>query len=122
MFAFVKPPRIWRQREVKSEDIFESGEGERLEVLPVACLFACPLVAYVQAFEGYFADVSNIGQDTARCSAFYSLCRSALGALPANMALFRNLRRFLAGFMDFVWVCVVLVVCVACVAFVRVWS
>ena len=70
----------------------------------------------------YFADVSKIGQYITRCSAFYSLCRSALGALLANMALFRVLRAFLARFGVVVWVCVVLVVCVACVAFVRVWS
>ena len=37
-----------------------------------------------------------------------------------NMPLFRILRRFLAGFGVLVWVCVALVVCVACVAFVRV--
>ena len=53
---------------------------------------------------------------------FCSLCRSALGALVVNMALFRVFRAFLARFGGFVWVCVVLVLCVACVAFVRVWS
>ena len=53
---------------------------------------------------------------------FYSLSRFALGAFPMNMALFRVLRAFLEGFGAFVWVCVVLVLCVACVAFVRVWS
>ena len=70
----------------------------------------------------YFADVSKIGQDTARCSVFYLLFCFALGALIANVALFRVLRAFLEGFGMFVWVCVVLVLCVACVAFVRVWS
>ena len=70
----------------------------------------------------YFADVSNIGQDAARCSAFYSPCRSALGALLANMALFRVLRRFIWVYRLLVWVCVALVLCLACVAFVRVWS
>ena len=48
--------------------------------------------------------------------------RFVLAVLPTNMALFRVLRAFLARFMGFVWVCVVLVLCVACVAFVRVWS
>ena len=70
----------------------------------------------------YFADVSKIGQDSSRCSAFYSLCRSALGALIADMALFRVFRAFLARFGVVVWVCVVLVVCVACGAFVCVNS
>ena len=70
----------------------------------------------------YFADVSKIGQDSAGCSAFCLLYRFALGALLADMALFRVFRAFLGGFERFVWVCVVLVRCVACVAFVRVWS
>ena len=54
-----------------------------------------------------------------------SLCPlsySSLVALLANMALFRVLRGFLARFICLVWVCVVLVVCVDCGAFVRVWS
>ena len=68
----------------------------------------------------YFADVSKIEQYIARCSAFYSLCRSSLVALLANVALFRVLRGFLAGFGVVVWVCAGLAVCVACVAFVRV--
>ena len=54
--------------------------------------------------------------------AFCPLSRLALGALLANMALFRVLRGFLEGFGVVVWVYVVLVVCVACGAFVRVWS
>ena len=45
-----------------------------------------------------------------------------LVALLANMALFRVLRGFLAGFGVVVWVCVGLLVCVACVGFVRVNS
>ena len=54
--------------------------------------------------------------------AFCPLSRFALGALLANMALFRVLRAFLARFVGFVWVCVVLVLCVACGAFVCVNS
>ena len=54
--------------------------------------------------------------------AFYPLSRFVLGALIAKVALFRNLRGFLARFMGFVWVCVVLVLCVACGVFVRVNS
>ena len=70
----------------------------------------------------YFADVSKIGQDTAGCSAFCPLSRFVLGALSSDMALFRVLRAFLARFGVVVGVCVVLVLCVACVAFVCVWS
>ena len=62
----------------------------------------------------YFADVSNIGQNTAGCSAFCQLSRFALGVSYLNMALFRVLRGFLAWFMCLVWVCVVCVLCVAC--------
>ena len=50
--------------------------------------------------------------------AFCPLSRFACGALCLNMALFRVLRAFLEGFMGFVWVCVALALCVACVAFV----
>ena len=46
---------------------------------------------------------------------FCPLSRFALGALLANMALFRILMGFLARFGVFVWVCVA---CVLCVAFV----
>lgn len=65
----------------------------------------------------YFADVSKIGQDTARCSAFYPLSRFVLVVSLANMALFRVFGAFLEGFMCLVWVCVACVLCVACVAF-----
>ena len=47
---------------------------------------------------------------------FCPLCCSSLGALLANMALFRVFRGFLSRFVGFVWVYVVLVRCVACVA------
>ena len=57
-----------------------------------------------------------------RIPSFCLLCRSALGALLANVVLFRVLRAFLARFIVFVWVRVVLVLCVACGAFVRVWG
>ena len=54
--------------------------------------------------------------------AFWSLSCFALVVVLANMALFRVFGGVLARFMGFVWVCVVLVLCVDCVAFVRVWS
>ena len=52
------------------------------------------------------------------CSCLCPLCCFVCGALLANMPLFRVLRAFLAGFVGFVWVCVGLVLCVACEAFV----
>ena len=57
-----------------------------------------------------------------RIPSFCPLSRFVLGALSSNVALFRVLRAFLARFMGFVWVCVGLVLFVACGAFVRVWS
>ena len=70
----------------------------------------------------YFADVSKIGQDTAGCSAFCPLSRFVFGVLPLKYAFIRILRAFLAWFVGFVWVCLVLVLCVACGAFVCVNS
>ena len=57
-----------------------------------------------------------------RVLSFCPLSRFALGTLPTNMALFRIFRGFLARFGAFVWVRVVLVLCVACGAFVCVNS
>ena len=54
--------------------------------------------------------------------AFCPLACFALGALLANMALFRILRAFLAGFPCWMWVCIVRVPCMACGAFVCVNS
>ena len=54
-----------------------------------------------------------------------SLCplsRFVFGALPLKYAFIRVFGAFLGGFGRFVWVYVVLVRCVSCVAFVRVWS
>lgn len=52
--------------------------------------------------------------------AFWSLSYFMLVVLLANVAQFRVLRAFLEGFRVVVWVCIALVLCVACVAFVRV--
>ena len=53
---------------------------------------------------------------------FRPLCCFALGGLPLKYAFIRVLRAFLARFGVVVWVCVVLVLCVACGAFVCVNS
>ena len=47
---------------------------------------------------------------------FCPLSRFAFGALSSDMALFRVFRAFLARFVVVVWVCVVLVICLACEA------
>lgn len=54
--------------------------------------------------------------------AFFPLSCFAFGALHLNMALFGFLRGFSAGFRVVVWVYIALVLCVACGAFVRVYS
>ena len=50
--------------------------------------------------------------------AFCPLCCFACGAMPLKYAFIRILGRFLAGFYCSVWVCIALVLCVACRAFV----
>ena len=50
--------------------------------------------------------------------AFCPLSCFMLGALLANMPLFGVLRAILARFGVLAWVCIALVLCVACVAFV----
>ena len=82
-------------------------------------LWWCPLV---QAFEasgpaGTLALVLWSGVPS-----FCPLSRFVLGALALKYAFIRVLRAFLAWFVVFVWVCVVLVLCVACGAFVCVNS
>ena len=69
-------------------------------------------------------DLPEVGSGplVVRSLPFCPLSRFALGALSLNMALFRVLRAFLEGFMGFMWVCLFRVLCLACVAFVRVWS
>ena len=88
-----------------------------------ACLsLSCPLGAYCA---GSLASGPAGRLALVLWSCVPSFCpfsRSSLGALSLNVALFRVFRAFLESFGRFVWVCVVLVRCVACVAFVRVWS
>ena len=79
------------------------------------CLFACPLVAGGQTF-------GLVRSSGGALPAFCPLSFSACGGLLADMPLFSVLKGFLEGFGVVVWVCVGWVVCVACGAFVRVWS
>ena len=100
--------------------IFEDCRGFRC-----GSLFGAVVVSTGGSWSGnscYFANVSKIGQDTAGYSAFCPLYRFALVGLPANMALFRILRAFLEGFGFVVYVCITLMLCVYCGAFVCVNS
>ena len=76
---------------------------------------ACPLVAGGQALWGLFSL-------SWRVPLFRPLSCFVLGALPLKYAFIRVLRAFLARFGVLVWVYVACVFCVACGAFVRVWS
>ena len=82
------------------------------------CLSSCPLVAGGAGFRG-LQDLpeGSLWSSGGAFPAFCPLSRFAFGGMPANMPLFRILRRFSAGFMLFVWVCLAWVLCVDCGAF-----
>ena len=82
----------------------------------------CPLVAGGTGFRGSGPAGGWLWSSGRVSCPFCPLSRFALGALALNMPLFSVLRGFLAWFGVFVWVCIVLVLCVACVAFVCVNS
>ena len=98
-------------------------EGCRASVVALSLWrWWCPLGAYVQDLSG-IQDLPEVALVLWSCvPAFCPLYCFVLVVSLANMPLFRVLRGFLARFGVFVWVCVALVLCVACVAFVRVWS
>ena len=113
---------FWRQERTKSKHIFEMWV-QVVQVSPalLGCLYRVHLC--VCRLFGASGPAKRLAFVLWSCvPSFYPLCCSSLGALLANMALFRVFKAFLAGFGRFVWVCVVLVRCVACGAFVRVWS
>ena len=116
--AFVFSRDFARPKRAKSKDIFGRwcrvrGKWCRMQgldcLIPACHWCRCAGLWLVPSFRGVFP-------------AFRSLSCFAFGALLANMPLFRVLRGFSEGFMGFVWVYVVLVLCVACVAFVCVNS
>ena len=111
-----------RPKGAKSKHIFEMWV-QIVQVSPalLACIHRVHLGMCV-GFRGCRTCL-NVGFVLWSCvPSFCPLSRFVFGALLANMALFRVFRAFLAGFVVVVWVCVVLVLCVACGAFVRVWS
>ena len=100
----------------------KSGEGERLEMLPAVCLLTCPLVQVCSLSRASGPAGGWLWSSGGAFPAFCPLYGFTCGTLCLNVALFRVFRAFLARFMVVVWVCVALVVCVDCGAFVRVWS
>lgn len=100
----------------------KSRKEGRVSRWSAACLLACPLGAGGQGFEASGPAGCWRWSSGGVFRPFCPLSRFACGALLANMALFRILGRFLAGFSCSVWVCLAWVLCVACVAFVCVYS
>ena len=84
----------------------------------LACLLACPLVQRWAGFRdsgpagGWLWPSGGVFPDFRPPSCL------VLGALLANMALFRVLRGFSEGFPCWMWVCIASMLCVACGAFV----
>ena len=70
-------------------------------------VLACPLVQVGRLFDTQDLPESLPWSSGRVFPPFCPLYCSALGALLANVALFRVLRGFLEGFMGFVWVCLV---------------
>ena len=87
-----------------------------------ACLLACPLGVGLPASEVVPCFRGVIPSSGRVFPAFCPLVCFVLGALLANMPLFRILRRFIWVYRLLVWVCSSWVLCVACGAFVRVNS
>ena len=104
---------------MQNANIFLKSRGENgLRSGRLACLLACPLVQVIG-----LSRVQDLTEYLRWSSGgvfrpFCPLCCSSLGALLANMALFRVLGAFLARFVAFVWVGIACVPCVACGAFV----
>ena len=116
-------PRDLGDRKAQNLNIFlKVREGERLEMWSLAYIYRVHLVQVCRLFDAQDLPERWLWSSGRVFPSFCPLSRFVFGALSLNVALFRVLRAFLAWFVVSVWVCVVLVLCVACVAFVRVWS
>ena len=109
---------ILGDKKVQNLNIFlKVREGEQLERWSAACLLRVHWCRCAGSL-GFRTCRRLLWSSGGVFPSFCPLCCSSLGALSANMALFRILRAFLEGFMGFVWVCIGQVLCVACGAFV----
>ena len=113
--------RDFRRQEGAKFKIYFSFEDCRASVVALSLgRWSCPLGAGGRALCG-FRTCRRLALVLWSCvPSFCPLSCFVLGASLANVALFRAFRAFLARSWVFVWVCVVLVLCVVCVAFVRV--
>ena len=107
-----------RPKRAKSKDIFEMWvqSGCRLWLcLPAFIVSTGPEVGRACRLQ----DLPELALVLWSCvPSFCPLSCFVFGGLLANMPLFGVLRAILAGFVCLVWVCVALVLCVACGAFV----
>ena len=104
---------IFGDRKGQNTNIFlKSREENGLKCGRLACLFGVSTGCRWCRVQGLPVSSGRVF----RC--FCPLSCFVFGALLANMALFRVFRAFLARFGVVVWDCVVLVLCVACGAFV----
>ena len=103
-----------RPNGAKSKYIFEIREEKQVLRWSAACLLGCPLGAGGQGTLAILLASAKMD----KIPSFCPLCCFVLGALLANMALLRVLRGFLEGFPCWMYVCIALMLCVACVAFV----
>lgn len=118
LLDFVSPPRIWRQRKAKSKHLFEKWVQSGCRFGAGGLPFGVSAGCRCQALRG-FRTCLRLALVLWWCVPWLCpLFCSALGASLANVALFGVLRAFLGRFGVVVWVCVGLVLCVACVAFV----
>ena len=107
-----------RPKGAKSKYIFGS-EGRKTGGDVVACLpFGVPTWAGGRGFRDSGPAGGWLWSTGGVFPAFRPLSCFALGVLLANMALFRILRGFLAGFPCWMWVYIASMLCVACGAFV----
>ena len=111
-----------RPQRAKTKYILKVGAGRA--VLVVGCLpaFIVSTCAGLPAFEGAGPARGGLWSFGRVFPPFVRFPALSFGGLLANMPLFRIFRGFGRGFRVLAWVCLVLVLCVACVAFVRVWS
>ena len=111
--------RDFRRPKAAKLKIYFNFEGCRASVVLLSSSF---VVAVVVSTGGRWSGCRAPGVLRCVFRPFFPLSRFACGALHLNMALFRILRGFLAGFGVRMYICLAWVLCVACVAFVRVWS
>ena len=88
----------------------------------LACLYRVHLVAAGWALWGFRTCQTFGAGPLVVCSVLLSALSLCLWCVVFEYGSISRFKAFLARFGAFVWVCVGLVIFVACVAFVRVWS